>query len=167
VPRPSPPSRGAAQGQLGDSDLQPLSVLDHGGHEPGRSPDVVSKPCPWVVLARTLPSHWGSLPVPAPGRKDHPGVHAGSRCAGAGRLSGRQSAVDTSMATETGPATCAGHQPSRWRSFRKQRTVNPPIAPRYSFLYSSSGMSGGAKEFEWTFRRLTGRSSGTSRCGGR
>jgi hypothetical protein len=33
--------------------------------------------------------------------------------------------------------TYAGHQPSGGRSFRKQRTVNPPIVPaRYNFLYS-------------------------------
>jgi hypothetical protein len=56
----------------------------------------------------------------------------------AGHLSGPQTA-DTGLAIDTSPATCAGHQPSGRRSFRKQRTVNPPIAPtRYNFLYSSS-----------------------------
>jgi hypothetical protein len=37
-------------------------------------------------------------------------------------------------------ATLAGHLPSGRRSFRKQRTVNPPLVPaRYNVLYSSSG----------------------------
>jgi hypothetical protein len=50
----------------------------------------------------------------------------------------RPTAADTSMAIDTSPATCAGHHPSGRRSFRKQRTVNPPIASaRYNFLYSS------------------------------
>jgi hypothetical protein len=45
---------------------------------------------------------------------------------------GRETAADTSM------GACAGHPPSGRRSFRKQRTVNPPIAPaRYNFLYSA------------------------------
>jgi hypothetical protein len=43
------------------------------------------------------------------------------------------------MALDTSRATCAGHQLSGGRSFRKQRTVNPLIVPaRYSFLYASS-----------------------------
>jgi hypothetical protein len=42
-----------------------------------------------------------------------------------GYLSGHQSAVDTSMATDTSSATCAAHRPSGRRSFRTQRTVNP------------------------------------------
>jgi hypothetical protein len=47
-------------------------------------------------------------------------------------------AADTSMAIESSLSACAGHLPSGRRSFRKQRTVNPPIAPaRYNFLYSS------------------------------
>jgi hypothetical protein len=37
------------------------------------------------------------------------------------------------IAADTGLAMRAGHQPSGRRSFRKQRTVNPPIA-RYNFL---------------------------------
>jgi hypothetical protein len=63
-----------------------------------------------------------------------------------GHLSGRQTAVDTSMATDPSPATCAGHQPSRRRSFRKQRTADPLTGPtRYNFLYSSfkAGPAGG------------------------
>jgi hypothetical protein len=40
--------------------------------------------------------------------------------------------VDTGMASDTGLARCARHQPSGERSperpFRKQRTVNPLIA---------------------------------------
>jgi hypothetical protein len=37
------------------------------------------------------------------------------------------------------PDTLSGHRPSGRRSFRKQRTVNPPAVPaRYSFLYPSS-----------------------------
>jgi hypothetical protein len=46
-----------------------------------------------------------------------------------GHLFGPQIAADTSLATDTCVATCAGHQPSGRRSFRKQRTVNPPIGP--------------------------------------
>ena len=43
------------------------------------------------------------------------------------------------MAIDTSPASCAGHQPSGRRSFRKQRTVNPLTGPaRYNFPYSSS-----------------------------
>jgi hypothetical protein len=43
------------------------------------------------------------------------------------------------MALDASLATCAGHQLSGGRSFRKQRTVNPLIVPaRYNFLYSSS-----------------------------
>jgi hypothetical protein len=50
-----------------------------------------------------------------------------------------ENAADSSIASDTGLATCAGHRPSGGRSLRKQRTVNPPIAPtRYNFLYSSS-----------------------------
>ena len=41
---------------------------------------------------------------------------------GAAHLSGREAAAGTSMATYT------GHWPSGRRSFRKQRTVNPPLA---------------------------------------
>ena len=57
---------------------------------------------------------------------------------------GKQIGADTGMAIDTSLATCAGHHPSGHhpsggRSFRKQRTVNPPIVPtRYNFLYSSS-----------------------------
>jgi hypothetical protein len=56
----------------------------------------------------------------------------------------RQIAVDTGMAIDTNLANCAGHQPSGERSLqrpvRKQRTVNPPIAPtRYNFLHASQG----------------------------
>ncbi|HEY6666627.1 MAG TPA: hypothetical protein VI036_15995 [Propionibacteriaceae bacterium] len=37
------------------------------------------------------------------------------------------------------PAKRAGHQPSGRRSFRKQRTVTPPMVPaRYNFLHPSS-----------------------------
>jgi hypothetical protein len=44
----------------------------------------------------------------------------------------------SSMATESSLSACAGHLPSGRRSFRKQQTVNPPIAPlRYNFLYAS------------------------------
>ena len=50
----------------------------------------------------------------------------------AGHPSGPQIAADTGLATR------AGHQPSGRRSFRKQRTVNPPIA-RYNFLYLPQG----------------------------
>jgi hypothetical protein len=56
-----------------------------------------------------------------------------------GHLSGRQTAVDTSMATDLSPPTCAGHQSSGQRSFRKRRTVNPLMGPAcYNVLYSSS-----------------------------
>ena len=56
---------------------------------------------------------------------------------GAAHLSGREAAADTSMATYT------GHWPSGRRSFRKQRTVNPPIAPaRYNFLCSLKAACG-------------------------
>src|SRR4029450_3941003 len=52
---------------------------------------------------------------------------------GVAHLSGREAAADTNMATYT------GHWPSGRRSFRKQRTVNPPIVPaRYNFLCSFS-----------------------------
>jgi hypothetical protein len=54
----------------------------------------------------------------------------------AGHLSSWQSAADTSL------ATCAGHQPSGQRSFRKRRTVNPLTGPtRYNFFYSSFSRS--------------------------
>jgi hypothetical protein len=44
------------------------------------------------------------------------------------------------IAAGTGLATRAGHQPSGRRSSRKQRTVNPLIAPaRYNFLYFLQG----------------------------
>jgi hypothetical protein len=46
------------------------------------------------------------------------------------------------MTLDTSLATCAGHQQSRGRSFRKQRTVNPSIA-RSNFLYSSSRPASG------------------------
>ena len=54
---------------------------------------------------------------------------------GAAHLSGREAAADTSMAAYT------GHWPSGRRSFRKQRTVNPPIAPGHSnFLHPDGGL---------------------------
>jgi hypothetical protein len=62
----------------------------------------------------------------------------------AGHPSGPQIAADTGMAIDTSLATCAGHHPSGHhpsggRSFRKQRTVNPPIVPaRYIFVDFSS-----------------------------
>jgi hypothetical protein len=69
---------------------------------------------------------------------------AGVRSA-AGHPSGPQIAADTGIAIDTSLATSAGHQPSGGRSFRKQRTVNPPITPaRYNFLYSSSRPSSAA-----------------------
>jgi hypothetical protein len=51
-----------------------------------------------------------------------------------------QIAADTSMVTDTSVATYAGHSPSgRW-PFRKQRTVNPLMAPAcYNFPYSPQG----------------------------
>jgi hypothetical protein len=52
---------------------------------------------------------------------------AGVRSA-AGYPSGPQIVADTGIAIDTSLATCAGHQPSGGRSFRKQRTVNPPLA---------------------------------------
>jgi hypothetical protein len=56
----------------------------------------------------------------------------------AGHPSGRQTAADTGMAIDTSPVMCAGHQLSGRRLSRKQRTVNPPIAPaRHNFLCSS------------------------------
>jgi hypothetical protein len=68
-----------------------------------------------------------------------------------GHLSGRQTAADTSPATDASLATCAGHQPSGRRSFRKQRTVNPPTAPaRYNFLYSSSRQQAGVASYSET-----------------
>jgi hypothetical protein len=43
------------------------------------------------------------------------------------------------MVTDTSVATCAGRSPSGRRPFRKQRTVNPLMAPaRYNLLYASS-----------------------------
>jgi hypothetical protein len=59
-----------------------------------------------------------------------------------------QIAEDTSMVTDTSVATCAGHQLSGLRLFRKQqRTVNPPIVPaRYNVLYLSSRLREGC----WT-----------------
>jgi hypothetical protein len=63
-----------------------------------------------------------------------------------GHLSGRQTAADTSPATDASLATCAGHQPSGRRSFRKQRTVNPLMAStRYNFLYSPQGRPAGGR----------------------
>jgi hypothetical protein len=63
---------------------------------------------------------------------------AGLRSA-AGHPSGPQTAADPDTAIDTSLATSSGHQPYQGQSFRKQRTVNPPIAPtRYNFLYSSS-----------------------------
>jgi hypothetical protein len=57
----------------------------------------------------------------------------------AGHPSGRQTAADTGMAIDTSLVTGAGYQPFGRRSFRKQRTVDPPIAlARYNLLYSSS-----------------------------
>ena len=57
---------------------------------------------------------------------------------GVRKAAGHPSGAQT-MAIDTSPASCAGHQPSRRRSFRKQRTVNPLMVPaRYNFLYSSS-----------------------------
>jgi hypothetical protein len=44
---------------------------------------------------------------------------------------GCQSAADSGMAIDTSLATCVGHQLSGRRSFRKQRTVNPPIADNF------------------------------------
>jgi hypothetical protein len=56
-----------------------------------------------------------------------------------GQPSGFQIAADTGMTIDTSLATCAGHQPSGGRSFRKQRTVNPLVVrARYNFLYPSS-----------------------------
>jgi hypothetical protein len=63
---------------------------------------------------------------------------AGAREA-AGHPSGLQIAANTGMAIDTSLATCAGHQPSGGRLFRKQRTVNPLMVPaHYNFLYCSS-----------------------------
>jgi hypothetical protein len=58
----------------------------------------------------------------------------------AGHPSGPQPSPRTpALVTDTSLVRCAGHQPPGRRSFRKRRTVNPPIAPaRYDFLYSSS-----------------------------
>jgi hypothetical protein len=43
------------------------------------------------------------------------------------------------MATESSMSACVGHLPLGRRSFRKQRTVNPPTAPtRHHFLYAPS-----------------------------
>jgi hypothetical protein len=60
---------------------------------------------------------------------------AGVRSA-AGHPSGPHTVADAGMAIDTSPAMSAGHQPSGGRSFRKRRTVNPPIDPaRHNFLY--------------------------------
>ena len=55
---------------------------------------------------------------------------------------------DSGIAVDTSRASCAGHQLSGRRSFRKQRTVNPLMVPaRYNFLYSSfkAGPAGGLR----------------------
>jgi hypothetical protein len=53
-----------------------------------------------------------------------------------------QIAADTGMTIDTSLATCAGHQPSGGRSFRKQRTVNPLTgATRYKFPCAPAGPS--------------------------
>jgi hypothetical protein len=74
------------------------------------------------------------------------GLHAGGCIrSAAGHPSGRQTAADSRMAIDTSLATCAEHRPSGGRSFRTQRTVNPPIAPaRHNFLYPSSSHRRGA-----------------------
>jgi hypothetical protein len=57
----------------------------------------------------------------------------------AGLPSSLQIVADSGMALDISLVTCAGHQLSGQRLFRKQRTVNPPIVPaRYNFLYASS-----------------------------
>jgi hypothetical protein len=53
---------------------------------------------------------------------------AGARSV-AGQPSGPEIAADTGMTIDTSLAVPAGHQPSGRRSFRKQRTINPPIVP--------------------------------------
>jgi hypothetical protein len=69
--------------------------------------------------------------------KDH---HVSALVGGVGRRpdTGRQTAADTSL------ARAPEHQ-AVWRAVvRKQRTVNPPIAPaRSNFLYSSSRLACG------------------------
>ena len=104
------------------------------------------RPCPLARGTRCVagPGRGGSRPVsghalhelscPRGCHKAHPvaTLMTGGREAagGAAHLSGREAAADTRM------ATCTGHWPSGRRSFRKQRTVNPPIVPaRKNFLY--------------------------------
>jgi hypothetical protein len=118
----------------------------HGGRTPTCSPHLVTV----SGTASGRASH--TLPCPRGYRRDH---HVSTPVAGgrwpvgggreaAGHLSRPQPAADTSMATDTRLATCAGHQPSGRlpsgrQSFQKQRTVNPPIAlTRYNFLCSPS-----------------------------
>jgi hypothetical protein len=91
----------------------------------------VPDPCP--AARHTSCRVRGAASRPRPGSALVAGVREAD-----GQPFGRQIAADASMATSTSLATCAGHQPSGRRSFRKQRTVNPPIAPRYKFLYDSS-----------------------------
>jgi hypothetical protein len=56
-----------------------------------------------------------------------------------GHPSRPQMAADSGMALDASVAMCAGYQSPGGRSFRKQRTVNPPIVPaRYTFVDFSS-----------------------------
>ena len=87
----------------------------------------VPDPCP---AARCTSCH-----VRGAAARPTPGGCASDRRAEASRTPdpGRKAAPVTSM------AWCTGQRPSGRRSFRKQRTVNPPIVPaRHNFLYSSS-----------------------------
>jgi hypothetical protein len=119
-----------------------LGVAEPAGHRP--SPPALA--AAWACRTR-VPDAYPAAQSARPRRL--PQSHDVSALVATGhRQSGTPSkgsdAADTSMATVSSLSVCAGHLPSgRW-SFRKQRTVNPPLVPaRYNFLYSSSRPASG------------------------
>jgi hypothetical protein len=98
---------------------------------------------PWPAIAAVPDPVSGcaarELPCPRGYRRDHyvSTLVAGGRTL-AGHPSGASDRRGHQHVTAASVATCAGHSPSgRW-SFRKQRTVNPPIAPSLQLSLLSS-----------------------------
>jgi hypothetical protein len=131
----------------GMADARSGSVRQCLRHDRSRSPTAAGlamlaghRPCPPHLAAAVACGSSGSglvsgcalheLSCPRGCRMAYPGGRAGDwRAEAAGHLSGGEAAADTRL------AMCAGHQPSGGRSFRKQRTVNPPMVPaRYNLL---------------------------------
>jgi hypothetical protein len=114
------------------------------GGRAGRTPTMLTSLGRSVACGCSGPGHRGRLlcrtscHVRGDYRKDHHvSTLAGVREAVGHPSGGRPPRTPTWTPTPAWPG--AGHRPSGWRSFRKQRTVNPQMVPaRYNFLYPSS-----------------------------